>query len=299
MNYEEILEKLINENNDIIVMTAENLSAIRNLSKRVPNNFLDVGIAEMSLVGTAAGLALRGRKPIIHALAPFLLYRAFEFIRTDIGYGNLPVVVVGTFTGFLSTANGPTHQAIEDIALMSGIPNMNVFAPADIEDLNIGIAKIIKSNKPFYVRFNELAPIYKHSENFEIGKSEIIREGKDINLLTYGTLFKQSYLAMQKLNEMGYDTGLINLRTVKPIDEEEIIILAKNSKLLVTVEDHLVQTGLYSIISKILVRNHLNCNVLLLGLNDWFKTSADLDEIIDIAGFNENEIINKIILNIK
>lgn len=299
MNYEEILEQLIEENNDIIVMTAENLSAIRNLSKRLPNNFLDVGIAEMSLVGTAAGLALRGRRPIIHALAPFLLYRAFEFIRTDIGYGNLPVVLVGTFTGFLSTANGPTHQAIEDISLMTGIPNMNVFAPADIEDLNIGITKIINSNKPFYVRFNELSPAIEHSNNFEIGKSEIIREGKDINILTYGTLFKQSYLAMQKLNEMGYDTGLINLRTLKPIDEDEIIKLSKNSKLLVTVEDHFIQTGLFSIISNIYLRNHLICNVLPLGLNNWFKTSVNLDEIIETEELSFNHIVNKILNYLK
>ncbi len=299
MKYEEILEQLINENSNILVMTAENLSAIRNLSKSVPQNFLDVGIAEMSLVGTAAGLALRGRRPIIHALAPFLLYRAFEFIRTDIGYGNLPVILVGTFTGFLSTGNGPTHQAIEDVGLMCGIPNMNVFAPADIEDLNIGIAEIVKSNKPFYVRFNELPAIVEHSQNFEIGSSEVIRKGKDINILTYGTLFKQSYLAMNKLNEMGYDAGLVNLRTLKPIDEQEIIKLAQNSKLLVTIEDHFIQTGLYSLISNILVHNHINCNVLPFGLNEWFKTSADLSEIIETAGLSEDHIVNKIINTLK
>ncbi len=110
------------------------------------------------MIGMAAGLALRGRIPIVHALSTFLTMRAFEFIRTDVGIGSLPVKLIGAVPGFLSDGNGPTHQAIEDISLMRGIPGMNIFCPADIEDMIIGLPKVLQSLAPFYVRYNNLKP---------------------------------------------------------------------------------------------------------------------------------------------
>src|SRR6476620_6530455 len=118
-----------------MVLTAENRAAIRNLPAKIGDRFIDVGIAEQTMIGMAAGLALRGRIPVCHALATFLTLRAFEFIRTDVGIAKLPVKLVGSVPGFLSEGNGPTHQAIEDIALMRGIPNMQVFCPADEREL--------------------------------------------------------------------------------------------------------------------------------------------------------------------
>lgn len=141
MNYEQLLLQLIEEDERIVIITAENRAAIRNLPNVVSDRFIDVGIAEQTMVGIAAGLALRGRIPIVHALATFLTMRAFEFIRTDIGIGNLPVKLVGAVPGFLSDGNGPTHQAIEDISLMRGIPPVNIFCPSDEEDLLIGLRK--------------------------------------------------------------------------------------------------------------------------------------------------------------
>src|SRR5436305_13855158 len=127
MTYEELLEEIAAEDERLVVMTAENRAAIRNLPSKLGNRFIDVGICEQTMVGAAAGLALRGRTPVAHALATFITLRAFEFIRSDVGIGNLPVKLVGGVPGFLSDANGPTHQAVEDIALMRGIPNMQVF----------------------------------------------------------------------------------------------------------------------------------------------------------------------------
>src|SRR3954468_20599566 len=120
--YEEVLLECALADERIVVMTAENRAAIRNLPAKLGERFIDVGIAEQTMIGAAAGLALRGRIPIVHALATFLTLRAFEFIRTDVGIGGLPVKLVGTVPGFLSEANGPTHQALEDVALMRGIP---------------------------------------------------------------------------------------------------------------------------------------------------------------------------------
>src|SRR5262249_37740008 len=145
-----------------IVLTAENRSAIRSLPAALGARFIDVGIAEQTLVGAAAGLALRGRIPVAHALASFLTMRPFEFIRTDVALPDLPVKLVGAVPGLLSEANGPTHQALEDVALMRGIPRMGVFCPADEEDMLLGLSSVLRSSRPFYIRHNARRPVWRH-----------------------------------------------------------------------------------------------------------------------------------------
>ena len=135
MTYEELLIQMALEDERIVVMTAENRALVRNVPQNLGRRFIDTGITEQTMIGMAAGLALRGRIPIVHALAPFLTMRAFEFIRTDVGIAHLPVKLSGYIPGFLSDGNGPTHQAIEDVAIMRGIPGMEIYCPADEDDL--------------------------------------------------------------------------------------------------------------------------------------------------------------------
>ncbi|MCC7159497.1 MAG: transketolase, partial [Ignavibacteria bacterium] len=251
MNYEAILKHLIETDERFIVMTAENRAAIRNLPSAIGGRFIDTGITEQTMIGMSAGLALRGRIPVVHALAAFLTMRAFEFIRTDIGISGLPVKLVGGVPGFLSEANGPTHQAIEDVSIMRGIPGMNIFAPADEEDMLIGLREVLLSEKPFYMRYNSMKPALTHSTRFEIGKAEVINYGKDITILTYGILLRQSYEAMMILESMGLSVRLLNMRTLKPIDEEAIINAALETSLLITVEDHFLTGGLSSIVAEV------------------------------------------------
>src|SRR5215475_10125568 len=153
MTYEDALLRLAEADESVVVMTAENRAAIRGLPAKLGRRFIDVGIAEQTLVGAAAGLALRGRIPVCHSLAAFLTLRAFEFIRTDVGIAGLPVKLVGGVPGFLSEANGPTHQAIEDISLMRGIPGMQVFCPADAEELVAMLPAVMASGAPAYIRY--------------------------------------------------------------------------------------------------------------------------------------------------
>src|SRR5579883_1318758 len=148
MTYEETLKAIAEKTPNVVVMTAENRAAIRNLPPHLGPRFIDVGICEQTMIGAAAGLALRGRVPICHSLATFLTLRAFEFIRTDVGIPGLPVKLVGGVPGFLSDGNGPTHQAIEDIALMRGIPNMQVVCPADEVELVQALPKVLESPHP-------------------------------------------------------------------------------------------------------------------------------------------------------
>lgn len=294
-NYEEILKQLVEGDERFIVMTAENRAAIRNLPNQINKNFIDVGISEQTMVGMAAGLALRGRIPIVHALATFITMRAFEFIRTDVGIPNLPVKLIGGVPGLLSDGNGPTHQAIEDISLMRSIPNMNIFCPADEDDLLKCIEQILKSPSPFYVRFNNSKPIFKHSENFEIGKAEIISKGNDITILTYGLLFSETIIAKSILEKQGFSVGLINLRTLKPIDENIIISCANTSSLLVTVEDHFLTGGLFSIISELLIKNHILIDVVSISLENRFFKPALLNDVLKYEKLTGEDIAEKII----
>ena len=294
MNYEEILEQLVKEDDNYIVMTAENRAAIRNLPPKIENNFIDTGITEMTQIGVAAGLALRGRIPITHALATFLTMRAFEFIRTDVGIGNLPVKVVGGFAGFLSEANGATHQAIEDVSLMRGIPNVNVFCPADEDDMLKGLKTVITSKSPFYIRYNNLKPVVEHSE-FEIGKAETFGEGTDVAILVYGMLFAQAMQAKEMLEAKGKSVRVVNLRTPKPIDKEAVLKAVEECGLVVTLEDHFVTGGLYSILSEILLREQKTANVLPIALMDkWFKPLL-MKDLLEYEGFTGEKITERIL----
>lgn len=297
MTYEEILKKLVDEDERFIVMTAENRAAIRNLPNQIGDRFIDTGITEQTLVGSAAGLALRGRIPVIHALATFLTMRAFEFIRTDVGIGNLNVKIVGGFPGFLSDGNGATHQSIEDVSLMRGIPNVNVWCPADEEDMLLGLETVLKNDSPFYIRYNNSTPAISHNKNFEIGKAEVVSEGNDVAILVYGVLLAQAVEAKKILEEQGKSVRLINVRTPKPIDEEQVLKAAKECKIIVTVEDHFLTGGLYSIIAEIFLRNQVTAKVLPFAMdNKWFKPVL-MNDLLEYEGFTGRKIAEKILKN--
>ncbi|MCS6843482.1 MAG: hypothetical protein NZ528_04030 [Caldilineales bacterium] len=264
----------------VVVLTAENRAAIRSLPDVLGPRFVDVGIAEQALVGIAAGLALRGRVPVCHALAAFLTMRAFEFVRTDVGLPRLPVKLVGGVPGILSDGNGPTHQALEDVALMRGIPGMVVFCPADEEDLAIGLPHVLASPQPAYIRHNGLRPAVSHSPDFALGRAEVLCEGEDVAILAYGPLVAQAWEATQRLQAAGRSARLLNMRTLAPVDEDAIVAAALETKLLVTVEDHFLTGGLYSIVAEVLVRNQIMAPVLPIAFPDrWFRAGL-LHEVL-------------------
>ena len=294
MNYEDILKDLIDGDDKYFVLTAENRAALRNIPTQIPNNFLDVGIAEMNLVGISAGLALRGRVPIAHALSAFLTMRSYEFIRTDVAYPNLPVKLVGSFAGILSTANGATHQAIEDIALMNFIPNMNIFAPADEDDMLLGIRKIIESPSPYYIRYNDRKSIYQHNDDFKIGEAEVIGDGKDIIIITYSSLFNEAYQSYLILSNSNYSVKLLNLRTVKPLDRESIINSISDSKLVVLIEDTLHYGGIYPIITDIMINNKINSEILSINFGSNFFKPSTLDKILEYEKLSPKHLTEKI-----
>lgn len=293
MNYEQLLIETALADERIIVMTAENRALVRNAPAALKGRFIDTGITEQTMVGMAAGLALRGRIPIVHALAPFLTMRAYEFIRTDVGIAHLPVKLSGYIPGFLSDGNGPTHQAIEDVAIMRGIPGMEVYAPADEADL-VGMLPIIWSSPaPAYVRINHKPGSYTHAPYLP-GKAEIVARGKDVTLLVYGFLFENALKAKALLENEGLSVGLINMRSLKPVDEAAIVEAAAGSGRLVTIEDHFQTGGLYSIVAEVLLKHRITADVTSLSLGeDWFKPGL-LGQVLETAGFTPEQLAQRI-----
>jgi transketolase len=271
ITYEELLKETALADERFVVMTAENRALVRNLPQVLGDRFIDTGITEQTMLGAAAGLALRGRIPVVHALSAFLTMRAFEFTRTSVGIANLPVKMSSFIPGVLSDGNGPTHQAIEDVSIMRGIPGMEVYAPADAEDLVQMLPTIWASPNPSYVRISTLPAVYKHASYVD-GKAEVISKGKDLTILTYGFMFEQCFHAKALLEAEGLEVGLINMRSLKPLDEQAIRDLIGNTNQLITIEDHFITGGLFSIVAEFLVRSGLQIPVSPIGFDaKWFK----------------------------
>jgi transketolase len=294
VTYEERLAAIAETNPDVVVMTAENRAAIRNLPDRLGSRFIDVGIAEQTLVGAAAGLALRDRVPIVHALATFLTMRAFEFIRTDVGIARLPVKLVGALGGFLSEANGPTHQALEDLALMRGIPGMNVCCPADEDEMIDALTTVVGDGAPWYIRYNAHQPAFRHRTPFVPGTAEVVTEGTDVALLTYGCLTRECYDAARRLADTGIATRLVNMRTLKPVDEAAILRAARETSLVVTVEDHFAIGGLATIVAEVAASNYVAVRLHPIALAGRWFTPALLADVLECEGFSGEQLARRV-----
>jgi transketolase len=293
--YEQTLLELCKSSDDVVVITAENRAAIRGLPQQLGDRFIDVGIAEQTMVGVAAGLALRGRIPVVHALATFLTLRAFEFIRTDVGIASLPVKLVGGVPGFLSDANGPTHQALEDVSLMRGIPGMSVVCPADRDELSLALPHVVRHPGPVYLRFNACAPApgVQHEE-FVLGRAEVLSEGSDVALLTYGFMLGPTLEAKAHLEQRGLSVRVVNLRTLAPVDVREVLRAAE-AKLVVTIEDHFLVGGLFSIVSELLVRHDVRAKVTPIALEGrWFKPGL-LPDVLKQEGFTGSQLAARVL----
>lgn len=278
----------------IIVMTAENRAAIRGVPDALGDRFIDVGICEQTMVGAAAGLALRGRIPIAHALATFLTLRAFEFIRTDVGIGALPVKLVGGVPGFLSDANGPTHQAIEDVALMRGIPGMEIVTPTDEEELAAALPAILASPRPCYIRYVGGPARVNHPEPWAFGKSEVLAQGEDVTLLSYGFLVPEVVAAAELLRTRGVSARVLNMRSLSPVDEDAILAAARETGRLVTIEDHFLVGGLASIVAELFLRRGVMAPVTTVALDGrWFRPAL-LSDVLDVERFSARHLADRV-----
>ncbi len=292
MSYQDTLLSLAHADPRILVMTAENRAAIRGLPAALPERFVDVGIAEQTMIGMAAGLALSGRVPICHALAAFLTMRAFEFIRTDVGIGGLQVLLVGGVPGVLSEANGPTHQAIEDIAILRGVPGMQLCCPADRDELCAAMPLLVASGRPAYIRYYDGAPAVTHAP-YALGEAEVWGEG-EVTLVTAGFLLREVLGAQRCLAERGIAARVVNLRTVAPLDEVALLDAAARSRLVVTIEDHFLTGGIFGAVSELYARHGSGTRVHPIAFEArWFRPGR-LADVLRHEGFTADQLADRI-----
>ena len=293
--YEAKLLELAEKDPRLVVMTAETRFNMRNLPALLGGRFIDVGIAEQNLIGIAAGMAQLGKRPICHALAAFLTMRAFEFIRTDLGYPSLPAVVVGSFNGFVSQANGPTHQAIEDVAIMRVVPNMSVFAPSDIGELRQGLDHIGQLQGPLYIRYNEAPPIGKDRKVLVWGVNEQLVQGENVAVLSYGLMLTQCMSALEHLTSTSVRPSVFNMRFLKPMDFSLLDSILGTYEHTVVVEDHFATGGLFSIVRERQGEIRTRSKIRGITLQEKFFKPALMDDALGHAGFSADTLAARIV----
>lgn len=281
---------------NIVVLDADLSSSLKtvNFSKQFPDRHFNFGVAEASMMGTAAGFALRGKIPFACTFAVFASGRAFDQIRCSVCYPNLNVKVVGSHAGIFIGEDGATHQATEDIALMKSLSNMKVFCPADAVETKKMLQAIVDDFGPAYIRLGRggVPVLYDESYRFEIGKGNILKEGKDIAIFATGTVVSTSLEAASALEKDGISVKVVNISTIKPIDEELIIEVAKQVSIIFTVEDHSIFGGLGSAVCEVLSENYPK-KVHRIGMTTFGESGKPAD-LYRKYGFDGEGIYRKI-----
>lgn len=295
-SYGETLVKLGKENEKIVVLDADLAGATKTnlFAKEYPNRFFDMGIAEANMLGTAAGLATCGKIPYASTFAVFAAGRGYDQIRNSICYPNLNVKICATHAGITVGEDGATHQMLEDISLMRTLPNMTVISPSDDTQTRWVIEEISKMNGPVYVRLARLATpiIYEGNQKFEIGKAIQIGEGTDGTVFATGVTVAEAIKAQEELKLQGIDIRVVDVHTIKPIDRDIIIKCAKETKKLVSVEDHSVIGGLGSAISEVLTEEY-PVKLERMGMLDTFGKSGKAEELMEYFGLTSKAIVKR------
>ncbi len=283
--YGNALAELGREHEDVVVLDADLAAATKTgvFKKEFPERFIDCGIAEENMMGVAAGLAAAGKVPFASSFAMFAAGRAFEQVRNSIGYPHLNVKIGASHAGISVGEDGATHQCNEDIALMRTIPGMVIINPSDAVEARAAVRAAYEIDGPVYKRFGRLAvpvindrPDYK----FEVGKGIVLREGKDVAIIATGLCVNSALEAAEKLAEEGIQAKVINMHTIKPLDEDLVVEAAKETGKVVTVEEHSVIGGLGSAVCDVLCEK-LPTSVLKIGVNDVFGESGPAVKLLE------------------
>jgi transketolase len=295
--YGETLFKLGHENPDIVVLDADLSSSTKTskFAKAFPERFFNMGVSEQDLMATAAGLSLTGKIPFASTFAIFATGRAWEQIRQGIAYSHLNVKIVATHGGITVGEDGASHQAIEDIALMRVIPEMTVIVPADAYETELVIREIVNFYGPVYVRLGraKVKPVMPPDYQFRIGKGFVFRLGDDVNIIACGVMVAEALEAADILRKNGIDAGVINMSTIKPLDEELLLESAK-ARLIVTAEEHSVIGGLGGAVCEFL-SSVIPRPILRIGVKDRFGCSGSSKELMKFFGLTSHQIADEII----
>lgn len=285
------------ENADIVVMDADLAESTQTaiFAKEFPDRFFDMGIAEQDMISTAAGLAAVGKIPFVASFAMFATGRTYDQIRNSVCYPEFNVKIIGTHGGITVGEDGATHQALEDISLMRSIPNMTVLVPADCLECEEMVKFAVENNGPMYIRVprTNVPDIFPKDYDFDFCKAQVLQEGTDVTVITNGETLAEVIQAANMLEKEGYSIQIIHVPVVKPLDDVTIIEKTKQTKFVITVENHSIIGGLGSSICEILSQ-YYPMPVIRLGINDTFGQSGKWDELLDYYGLSANKLAKTI-----
>ncbi len=299
--YGQELVRIGRSDEKIVVLDADLSSSTRTamFGSEFPDRFFNMGISEQSMVTTAAGLALSGKKPFASTFAVFLT-RAYEQIRQSICYNNVNVKFVVTHGGITVGEDGATHQIMEDVGVMAGLPNMKVIVPADSIETRSVTDFIADENGPYYVRLSrEKFPVINDEKyDFRIGKATTLRDGSDVAIIANGIMVSKALEAAASLKEKGIDARVINMSSIKPIDADAIVKAASETGRIVTAEEHSIYNGLGSRVAEIVSEKH-PAIVKRIGMRDVFGRSGKAWELFEYFHMDVKDIINNAIISVE
>ena len=294
-SYGEALVELGKENNNIVVLDADLSEATKTkmFAKEFPERFFDMGIAEQNMVSTAAGMATCKKIPYASTFAMFAAGRAYDQIRNSICYPNLNVKICATHAGVTVGEDGATHQMLEDISMMRTLPNMIVMSTSDDIQTKWAVKEISKINGPVYLRLARLAvpKIYETNQQFEIGKAIQIGDGIDATIFATGVTVSEAIKAKEELEKKNINIRVVDMHTIKPIDKEMILKCAKETKRLISIEDHSIIGGLGTAISEVLIEEYPT-KLIKLGVHDQFGKSGKAEELMKYFKITAENIID-------
>ncbi len=292
--YGNALLMLGESNPDVVVLDADLAMSTRTnwFWEKYPDRFFDIGIAEQDMLGTAAGLAMGGKIPFATTYGVFIAGRAWDQIRTTICYANLNVKIVGAHGGISVGPDGATHQALEEIALMRVLPNMQMIVPCDAVETQKATLAAAAIPGPVYIRLTrEPTPIFTSEEDeWHFGRANLLRSGSDVTIIGCGPILYEALLAADQLAQQGVSCRVINMHTIKPLDEAAILTAARETGAIVTVEEHQVNAGLGGAIAEVLVKNY-PVPVEMVGIKDTFGESGNPDDLAVKYGLTKKNIM--------
>ena len=286
---------LAKDDKNIYVLTSDSRgsASMTNFANEFPKQFVEVGIAEQNLVGIAAGLATTGKKCFAASPACFLTMRSIEQVKVDVAYSNTNVKLIGISGGVSYGALGMSHHSLQDIAVMRAIPNIDIFLPADRFETEKLVRELVKYDKPAYIRIgrNPVDDVYESTDfDFQIGKANVMREGKDITIIATGETVKPAIEASDELKELGIKCRVLNMHTIKPLDEEAIIKAAKETGNIITVEEHSIYGGLGAAVSEVVVQN-APVPMKIVGIKDEAAITGTSKEIFNYYGLSKENLV--------
>lgn len=296
-SYGEALLELGKENENIVVLDADLSTATKTIlfAKEFPNRFFDMGIAEQDMLATAAGFSTSGKIPYTSTFAVFAAGRAYDQIRNSICYPKLNVKICATHSGITVGEDGATHQMLEDISLMRTLPNMTVMCTSDDVQTKWAVREISKIDGPVYLRLSRMETpiIYEENQKFEIGKAVQIGEGTDATIIATGDVVAEAIKAKEELEIKGINVRVLDIHTIKPIDKQLIVKCAKETKKIITIEDHNIIGGLGSAVCEVLAEEY-PCKVTRMGIKDTFGKSGKAGELMKYFEITAEDIIKNI-----